>query len=109
MCHLVGILRVEDLPHLQVLNLLAWCLETALLLAADRRKVHVVDQLSDLLRIGVIEHLADHTRQEILILKLHFLLSFHGNFAGRRDNNLATISLPHFLSGLRPNEALEVV
>lgn len=92
-----------------MLNFLARSLEAELLLAADSRKVHVVDKLSDLLRIGIIEHLANHTRQEILILKLHFFLSFHSHFAGRRDNNLASRSLPHFLYGLRPNEALEVV
>ena len=106
---LVGILGVEDLAHLLVLDFLARSLEAQLLLAADGRKVHVVDELGDLLRVGVVQHLAHHARQEILILKLHLLLSFHCYFGAGRDNSGAGWRLPLFVDGLRPDEALEVV
>lgn len=106
---LVGVMCVEDLPHLQVLNFLARSLEVSFLLAADSRKVHIVNKLSNFLGVGIIEHLADHTGQEILILKLHFLPSFHSHFAVWWDNILTNCSLPIFLARVSPNEALEVV
>lgn len=106
---LVGIWGVEDLPHLKVLDFLAGSLTIQLLLAADSRKVHIINELCDLLRVGVVEYLADHTRQEILVLKLHLLVSFYDYFRVGRGNSGVRLRLPHFMVGLRPDEALEVI